>query len=247
MRHLTILFLMVSGIATAQNSPTDSTTTEPQRLLIVPFEDKLFFTDVMQELAEGSGLSPEEVVNTLRNMLQLSVRQVLQDSIEVGSFLSADSLPPDGLTRIFGGLGYDYIALYGEKKDVKQRSGVERGQVRATRDTTTRYMAASLKDAAVLRDFRASHGFTRFLFLTQLEVRMDLTNPEEAMMRGLRTVAVHYTLTDADGAALRGGIVRYDLEDGAEINRIRNEAFPVIANQLFGVVFPKKKEEKPKR
>jgi hypothetical protein len=175
------------------------------------------------------------------------VRQVLQDSIEVGSFLSADSLPPDGLTRIFGGLGYDYIALHGEKKDVKQRSGVERGQVRATRDTTTRYMAASLKDAAVLRDFLASHGFTRFLFLTQLEVRMDLTNPEEAMLLGKRTVAVHFTLTDAGGSVLSGGIVRHDMQGGTDIGRLRAEAFPVIAKQLFEAIFPKRREGKGKR
>lgn len=224
----------------AQETETDFTTTEPLRLLIVPFEDKLFFSDVMQELAEGSGLDPDAVIHTLRNTLQLSLRQVLGDSVEVGTFLSADSIPPEGLARIFGSLGYDFVAIYGEKKDAKQRGGIDRGQVSAARDTTTRYMAAIIQDDGVLQDFQASHGFNRFLFLTQLEVAMDLTDPEQAMRLGKRSVAVHFTLTDASGISLNGGISCHHLEGGAEMGRMRTEAFPSIAKQVCRVVFPKK-------
>lgn len=235
------------GSASAQEILADTATVEPQRLLIVPFEDKLFFSDVMPELAEGSGIAPNEVVNALRNSLQLSVQQILKDSIEVGTFLSADSIPPEGLVRIFGSLGYDYVALYGEQRQTKQRSGIERGQVNASRDTTTRYMAAAMKDDAVLRDLQGSHGFNRFLFLTQLEVRMDLSDPEQAMLLGKRTVAVHYTLTGAGGSPLNGGVARYDMQGGTDFGRIRAEAFPAIAKQILIAFLSKEQGRKSKK
>lgn len=251
MRILTVTMLLMSlAVASlAQEAQTDTTASGPQRLLIVPFEDRMFFSDVMQEMVQGSGLGPEEVVNALRNGIQLRMQMVLKDSAQVGTFLSADSIPPDGLTRIYEKLSYRYLPVRpNPKAPEQQRGGIERGQIKSVRDTTTRYMAAEMKDSEPLNTLHGSHGFDRFLFITQLEVRMDLSDPEQSVLLGKRTVAVHYTLTDLQGQPLAGGLIDHHLSGGSDnVNKVMAEAFPPIARQLCEAMFPKKTEEKKKQ
>lgn len=237
MRALAVIGLLLSLPVTmmAQGTVTDSIATEPQKLLVVPFEDKMFFTDVMKEMVQGNGLDPEEVVNTLRNGIQLSIRSAMTDSLETGTFLSSDSLPPDGLVKLYEQMSYRYLPVRPNAKGPEhKKNGIERGQIRTVRDTTARYMSATLKDATVLKSFHASHGFNRFLLLGQMDVRMDLSNPELSIINGSRTIAVHFTVMDVNGNPLTGGIASYDFIGGTgDMKRVMREAFGPIAKQML--------------
>ena len=67
-------------------------------------------------------------------------------------------------------------------------------------------MSAYLKDHVVLTQLDSAYGLNRFLFINQLDVKMDLTNPETAFLDPRRVVAIHYTILDKNGKQLSGGL-----------------------------------------
>ncbi|MCF8257994.1 MAG: hypothetical protein K9J06_10585 [Flavobacteriales bacterium] len=247
MRRLAVLWLLLPLPITmmAQGTVADPIPTEQHKLLVVPFEDKMFFTDVMKEMVQGSGLNPDAVVNTLRNGVQLSIRASMTDSLEIGTFLSSDSLPPEGLVKLYEQMSYRYLPMHPTaKRSGPKKSGIEHGQVKTVRDTTTRYMSSTLKDAAVLESFHATYGFDRFLLLSQMDVRMDLSNPELSIINGNRTLAVHYTVLDAKGNPLSGGVASFDFEGGAgDLKWVMSIALGPVATQLVKAMAPEKKKE----
>jgi len=249
MKCLVILLTLVTGTTVYAQSESTSAVPAPvekKRLVTVPFEDRLFVTDLMGELMT-EGQNAQKVANELSNSLQMAVGMAVRDSASVFNFLNATSRSHDigDLKRIRSAVSYRYVPLYSDASDSRSgsKSAVRQGQLSSDRDTVQRYMAAFVNDTATITDMSRDGWADHYLFLTQLEVRMDLTDPEQAMLHGLRTIAVHYTLTDASGTALRGGIARHDLKGGADITRIRTEAFPAIAGQLSEAIFPRKKKE----
>jgi len=242
---LTCAVFCTAWAVNAQDVGTDSAGTGPLRLLVIPFEDKMFFSDVMEEMVQGSDLNPEDLVNILRNGIQLSIRTTLSDSMEVGTFLRSDSIPSAGLISIYEQLGYRYLPVRPNPKGLEvKRSNIERGQVKTSRDTTSRYMSAELKDATVLESFHRSHGFNHFLFITQLEVRMDLSDPQLSVVQGNRTVEAHYTLADVKGNTIFGGLASHRFDGGAaQVQRWMSKAFGPIAKHILQTSFPKSKKD----
>lgn len=243
---LVLASLLLPVRSWAQEAPADSSAHEAYKLLVVPFEHRMFFTDVMQEMTQGTGMSADVVVSTLRNGIQQSLRSGGTDQLKVGTFMGSDSIPEDHLTGIYEQMALRYIPVNSASKgDAQRKSSIERGQVRAVRDTTARYMSCEMKDPAILGSIRASKGYERFLFINQIEVRMDLSDPEQSMRMDKRTVVVHFTVMDAQGNPLKGGLASHLFDGGAQdVQRVMSEAFGPIAKQMLAAAAPKKKEEK---
>ncbi len=213
---------------------TDSAATvvSASKVLVVPFEDKMFFTDIMRELSQGSGMPPEEVVSSLRNGIVSSIGEVLhsQDST---LFLHPDSLGKGGLDGIYEQLTYHFTPLRPRPKSPDKESSIHQGQLRTVSDTVERYMSAGIKDAEVLGKMSANKGAQRFIVLSQMEVRMDLSDPELLTIDPRYIVAVHYTVMDSKGNSLVGGLASRKFSKGDHnIRLMMFAAFPDIAKTI---------------
>lgn len=218
----TVFLFALFPFFTFAQAEVDST--EKAKILIIPFEEKLFYCDIMRDLTEVNQLSKSEIYHRFRNEVQLSLKTALKDSMETASFHSSDSLKHDELVNIYEVLGYDFLPVpvveeKGEngnsdshrKKKVqtpapKREVGVRNGEVVAERQMVERYMSAKLKNTNVLQQLHSTYGFNRFIFINQMDVKMDLTEPEMAFVDPKRVVAIHYTITDKEGNPISGGL-----------------------------------------
>lgn len=213
----------------------DSTATvaSATKVLVVPFEDKMFFTDIMRELSQGSGMTPEEVVGSLRDGMVSSIGSALhvRDST---TYLPSDSLVATELASIYEQLVYQFTPVRPSPKSPEEEKPIiHQGQLRTVRDTVERYMSASVKDIAPLGSLSASKGVQRFIIINQMEVRMDLSDPELLAIDPRYIVAVHYTVMDAKGNSLAGGLASRKFGKGDHNIRLMMFAtFPDIAKTI---------------
>lgn len=236
---------------------------EEAKILIIPFEEKLFYCDIMRDLTTVNQLSKEQVYNRFRNEIQLSLQKALKDSMETATFLNTDSITDTDLVNIYSVLGYKYLPVpveeeleEGKKKKAKKKKlqpepkkevGIRNGQVVAERQTVERYMSAQLKDYAVLNQFYTNYGINKFLFINQMDVKMDLTDPETAYLDPRRLVAIHYTIMDKDGRQISGGLASAQfLGTESRLNYIIGANFYKLSAEVLSSLFKAEKEEEEK-
>lgn len=236
---------------------------EEAKILIIPFEEKLFYCDIMRDLTTANKLSKEQVYNRFRNEIQLSLKKALKDSMETATFLNTDSITDTDLVNIYSVLGYKYLPVpieeepedgkkkKGKKKktepEPKKEVGIVNGQVVAERETVERYMSAQLKDYSVLNQFYTNYGINKFLFINQMDVKMDLTDPETAFIDPRRLVAIHYTIMDKNGKQISGGLASAQFP-GTEsrLNYIIGANLYKLSAEVLSSLFEAEKEEEEK-
>jgi hypothetical protein len=272
MRSLVLAFLLVPFLGAAQTDMFgDEKVTKPDqevyaegasekaKILIIPFEGKLFYCDIMRDLTSVNQMTQLEIFNRFRNEIQLSLQAALKDSMETATFLNTDSITDEDLIDIYSVLGYKYIPVPAKeevnekgktkkekpKPEPKKEVGVRDGHVVAERDAAERYMNAQLKDHSVLNRFHSNYGLNKFLFINQMDVKMDLSDPETAFIDPKRVVAIHYTIMDKDGKQISGGLATESFP-GTEsrLNHIIGSTFyELSAEVLDQLVKAEKKEE----
>ena len=238
-------------------------TEEEAKILIIPFEEKLFYCDIMRDLTEVNNLSRKQIYNRFRNEVQLSLKTALKDSMETATFLNTDSITDDDLIDIYSVLGYKFVPVpqkeevdekgkvkkEKKKAEPKKEVGIRDGQVVAERQVIERYMSAQLKSCGVLNQFYANYGINKFLFINQMDVKMDLTDPEAAFIDPKRLVAIHYTVMDKDGKEISGGLATSQFP-GTEsrLNYIIGSTLYKLSATVVGSLYKseKKEEDEPK-
>ncbi len=257
LHFLAFLFLLLPFFSFAQ-AELDST--EEAKILIIPFEEKLFYCDIMRDLTKVNQLTQQQIYDKLRNEIQLSLKAALKDSMETATFLNTDSITDLDLINIYSVLGYNYVPVPVEEKDEKtgkgkkknveptepkKNVGIRNGQVVAERQVVERYMSAQLKNHEVLNQFYTNYGINKFLFINQMDVKMDLTDPEMAFVDPKRLVALHYTIMDKDGKQISGGLVSEQFP-GTESRLnyiIGGNFYKLSAEVLNALIKAEKKEE----
>lgn len=257
MLRFTVFLLALSPFFALAQTELDST--ENMKVLIIPFEEKLFYCDIMRDLTTVNQMSKEQIYDRFRNEIQLSLKAALKDSMETASFLSSDSLKHDELVNIYEVLGYDFLPVpvveekgeNGKKKKVqeptpKREVGMRDGQVIAERQVVERYMGAKLKSTTVLQQLHSTYGFNRFIFINQLDVKMDLSDPENAFIDPMRVAVVHYSILDKDGKSIGGGLASSQFPGTeSDLNHIIGANFYKLSAEVLGSLLKAEKKETP--
>ncbi len=234
-------------------------TEEEAKILIIPFEEKLFYCDIMRDLTKVNQLTQQQIYDKLRNEIQLSLKAALKDSMETATFLNTDSITDQDLINIYAVLGYKFVPVPAKeevnekgkvkkekkKPEPKKEVGIRDGQVVAERQVVERYMSAQLKSHEVLNQFYTNYGINRFLFINQMDVKMDLTDPEAAFIDPKRLVAIHYTIMDKDGKEISGGLASAQFP-GTEsrLNYVIGGNFYKLSAEVLGSLIKAEQKEK---
>ena len=125
--------------------------------------------------------------------------------------------------------------------------GIRNGQIVAERDMVERYMKTVLKDEAILNEFNSKYGINRFLFINQMDVKMDLSDPETAFIDPKRIAAIHYTVLDKNGKELTGGLAsKHFAGTESRLNYIIGSTFYALSAEVLGKLVEKEKEDEEK-
>lgn len=224
------------------------------KLLIIPFEDKMFFTDLYRELTAANQINQEQIRNRLRRAIQLSTRSSMRDSLDIHLFLQVDSVAKEELADIHSAIAYDYVPVkkFDKKgKDITPEKAPEKdirnGQVVSERTEDERYMNTVVRKPEILRQLNDRYEVNRFLFINQLDIKHDLKDPNTAFLDPKRLIQVHYTYIDLYGKELGSGLAIQEYPGRTtNLDRIISDNMYKVAAQISKTLKPKPEKEKKK-
>ena len=189
--------------------PVVNEDTKYQKMLIVPFEERMYFSNIDGSLAKMSGKTSNEIRQTFRYNLQYSlVMQVrAHSSLGVVSLLSSDKVEiQEDLVNVYAAIGYEYKDMpvvkdtttsgkaektvdnikakfkSFKKKDKKQQptSHVTNGELTSVvAYNTEKYMATKIVNPELLGYLQSKYEAELFLFINQIDIKAASLGQEE--------------------------------------------------------------------
>lgn len=217
-----------------ETEPTKEDSFKYQNIMIIPFDEGMYFSDSDRELAGHNKMTPYEVMAAFRYGLSGSVntsifgmrhtRQLLNDT--------AHTAPYD-LARIYKSIGYKMerpmglIAtqpehqpesgapgevlgkLFGRQQQSVERKEENQGQLEDKTEVSSsgdrRYLNAKIHDVRMLEYLYKTYETDLFVFINQFELITDYTHClDRATQNFARTVKVHYSIYDVKGKQIAG-------------------------------------------
>lgn len=268
MKILLISLLLLSFHALKAQHSTLRFTDEPidlnrQSLLIVPFESKMYITDVNKQLAEANNLTSSEILSRFTSAIDQSIIYSFEQKCNVSSFyLLDDSESKTDLAYVYQNrrLEYELVSETVEKtkteklkdklkkkEETKYQGGsIIDGQIVSKRDDRERYMKAVIRDQNMLDSMVTKFDNNYFLFVNELDIRNNYSDAVDMQKNGYnREIKLHYTLYHINGEILSTGISRTTFPSSQnDINVIIKSYFPILAQQIQEDLFPPLEEKK---
>ena len=262
---ITLLSLVSFGQHSTLNYSNSPIQLNQQSLLLVPFEGKMYSSDINKKLAETNDLTSQEIIKRFTQGIDQSILYTFQKRCNVSSFyqLEDDESKAD-LNYIYDNLNLEYElvsntlekskteklkAKFKKKQDNSYQKGkIENGQIVTQRDDRKRYMKAVVTDNKMLDSMHFKFDNKFFLFVNQLDIRNDFTDLVAVQQGNYdRNIEVHYTLYSKEGEILTTGISTTSFPNTQnDINQIIKNNFPILAQNIFDDLFETGNEEEGK-
>ena len=231
------------------------------RVMVVPFEAKLYRSDGDRALAEANNMSVYELRHRLRYGLTEAIFREVARNHKGLMIMGGDDEMREDLGYIYQSIGYQYKEvpndqpevpknkvdeLWGKAKALKNKvippeeepepgTRVNEGQVVTVWDKADRYMNTRIHNPAVLDYLGNKYECEYFVFINQLDMLIapgtDYRELESELYK--RELKVHYTIIDRAGNEVRGGAARAILPSyQTDLDRIVKGKFTYIAKQI---------------
>lgn len=229
-------FLVVANaLAIAQVEPVFATTSaadEKPVVLVIPFEPKLYMSEIDRSLNAESGLGYQELRSLFRNGIELQATYVLKKKFEVITISDGTPTVNQEFGYVYSSIGYDYRPVPTEpkpeltgidkvkanaaemlrqkeaEKDASNSGSPQNGQLQRNRGPQVeKFMAVSVINPKLFTDLESKHKADFILFVTQI----DMVIPRNTDVRQLesddyqRNLKLHFSLFDATGKEVYAG------------------------------------------
>lgn len=218
-------------------------------VVLVPYEPKMYISDVTRELCLSNELDTDE----LRRILREGLSQLV--AVELGNHARVADLLNDGeeeqlkdLHEIYSAITYDFIKVplpdtvktKDKNPDQTGRGAVvEGGQLKTYYDGKERFMDARIVDKRILSYLQKQYDPDYLVFLNELDIRVLRTGPAAHSDRLPRQIKVHFTILDIKGKKVFGSAIMMDYPYGeSDVFKIVRSYFPVVGKGIADVLFP---------
>ena len=214
-----VLILVSSSIVFSQTTadpgpplidkPSDSIQSTYNKLLIIPFEDRMYFSNIDQSIGKQSGKNSNEIRQSFKYNLQhsLFVGIKLQTGLGVVSLLSSDNEElKEDLIKTHSSIGYEYQDIPVEEdtttkskvsesiENIKEKfkskkkkeeqedpaTDITDGEITArTGDGKEKFMNTKLKKPEILNYLYGKYETELFLFINQIDIRSAARDQQE--------------------------------------------------------------------
>ncbi len=224
-------------------------------VLIIPFETKMYFSDIDRDVSQKAELNFHEIKAKFRAALDQNIYLAFKKYYNPQSFYMMDQEEALGeLNYIYNSVGYKYEVVPQEevvekestgkkfinkfKKKEKEEeyieAGIQNGQVVSQVDNREKYMKTKITNENLLPNLDKKYKAAYYLFVNQLDIK------READMRYLATdeaykreIKVHYTIVDAKGEVASTGAIKSRFSSTQnDIDKIIKTQFPLIAERI---------------
>jgi len=233
---------------------------DQSRLMIVPFEPKMYRSEVDRYIGKRDQLSFQDIRGYFRLALDNALSIEAKKSYEIVRMHADNADVNRDLDYIYKSIGYQYrempkppepekkglgkiankvkgkIDELGEDKDPVEEGGrLENGQIVHVSYTQERFMATKIINQEMLNFLSPKYGTGLYLFVNQLDIR--LSPGQETTSFGSdnfrREIKVHYSILSNDKTELYAGAVKRAFSgNNNSIKLIILNNFPAIATEI---------------
>lgn len=211
--------------------------TTTHKVLIVPFESRMYMSQIDHKINEETKWSQTKIRENLRFGLDEELYKSIKKKMAVMSFLDDTVKYKNDLHTTYEKLGYKFVkipsqAKYTAPRQEKDPNYIQKGQLAAETETDGKFMNAEVHDKTLLPAFNAKYKTDLFLFINQLDIVSEVTTAG-LTTKSNRTLTVHYTVFTKDGKEINSGVSKTSLP--ADVNnpsRIASKYFSKIADEI---------------
>ena len=236
----------------AEFSPANK---QAQRVLVIPFDPYLYFSDADNDIARASDIPRQNVRHIFRSRLNAFLDPKGFESINLlgGAFREGG----EELNRIYKSVSYSYqpvtlskynpapmtektgsaAAAWLQKQKDKfsaPASPEAAGNTSAAKDPA-KYYGVQVKDPDLYRYFNQHYAVDYYLFINQFEIHTDFTNCLDRTQNDfVREFLVHYTIYDNQGTLLAGNKMKVPyISHVNDIDRIVRDNLNKMAQRIL--------------
>jgi len=254
------LFTLLSIVTISAQNNTTGISEEPvitakSSVLIIPFESKMYISDIDRDLAQNHQMTFQEIKAKFRAALDREVFIALKKYYNPFSFYS---IPPEEsrneLGYIYNSIGYKYEVVPEEvvvkkenvgtkllgkfkkkkKEDEYIKAGMQGGQIVSQVDNREKYMKTTLVNEKLMPSLNSKFGAQYYIFINQLDIKRGADMRYAASDEGYkREIKVHYTIFDNSGDEVSSGAIKSRFSSNEnDIEKIIRIQFPLIAERI---------------
>lgn len=227
MKRYVLLFfgLILFGIIKAQSDSLNAKAEKGRTYLLVPFENKMYVSDIDKKIYESEGLTTTEI----RTKFQAALDQNLfisakENGLVPLSFYIMEVDAQKELSYIYSSIGYKYEVLPNEEKKQEEetvadklknrfkakeekqsqpQSNTTNGEVTTKRITEERYMQTTVTNENLFTTLKTTYQIDGVIFINQIDVLNNIANDGSGKLN--RMLKIHYTIYDTNGNIIQSG------------------------------------------
>jgi hypothetical protein len=263
MRNLFFLVLLsisthIFSQETTKGDVSNNTNSNKGSVLIIPFEPKLYISDIDNQLAKQNGMMFQDIKAKFRAALDQNIFITLKNYFTPLSFYTLNEEEArTELSYIYNSIGYKYEVLEVEVEDESKgkkfankfkkkenndeyiEASVQNGQVVSQVDNREKYMKTILSNDQFLTTLNKKYQAEYYIFINELDIKRggdsQYTNSSKTPDR---TIKVHYTIFNNKEEVSSGAIITAFDGNENDINKIIKSQFGIIAEKIVSKIIP---------
>ena len=234
-----------------------------KRVLVVPFDERIYFNDATAEIAKRDGLTHDEIMEYFRYQLNLQLINSLIDSCEIVDLMTNNTREEEAdITGLYTTMSYELrlaefeldtenMGALARKRAEKleearrkqreeemqnARPGMKNGELVGTRQQTDdMYLHIVIGQPEVLKEIASRRRVDYFLFINQFDIKTDYRDPYISGQRNVnRLMRVHFSIYNTNGEFISGNYASTKVPIYEDDKeRIVNQYFPEIMRQII--------------
>ncbi len=207
-----LLFIPLCTFSFAQEGTRTNTTPGKSvtgKICIVPFEPKLYMSEIDQKINQQTKWDWETIRENFRQQLDAQLKLKLQTTYSVLSFYADSAKMAKDLEYTYKStdLAYDLVSKPSDAKTPgKSKTGVSNGQITVEQNTEKKFMNTKLTNTEVIDYLNKKYLSEYFVFINELDIKNDLDSYDINTDTYQREVTVHYSILDKTGKTINAGI-----------------------------------------
>ncbi len=242
-----------STSASAAPVPKTADFKTKQRVLVVPFDPYLYFSDADYEIARQSKIPRQNVRQVFRGRLDALIAPKGYEAIHLLGGVYRDSVSE--LRTLYKSLHYSYqdnkTSAFNKLPTVKEEKNKgmlewaqrQKGKLGIKKETgpvpvaqdESKHFGVEVKDSTFFNRFNKQYGIDYYVFINQFEIITNYENClDRAAMNYERDFLVHYSIYDSSGKLVSGNKVRVPYQSNMnDIHRIASDNLPGMARRVL--------------
>ena len=181
--------------------------------MVIPFEPKLYMSQIDHKINAETKLTQKEIKETFRKGISAELAKALKQKYDVLDLEKDTAKYKKDIINIYKNITFNYEKVPDqshykapeEEKGKKNATTIQNGQILVESNADARFMNAKVTNPALIPALFAKHKTDLFLFINQLDIISNQLAAGDMGTTSERVITLHYTVFTVDAKEINSG------------------------------------------